>query len=40
LNVVITTLVRELRTTVQVIESIIAAYALTTACLMLRGAKL
>jgi EmrB/QacA subfamily drug resistance transporter len=40
LNVAITTLVRELHTTVEVIQGIIAAYALTMACLMLLGAKL
>jgi deoxyribodipyrimidine photolyase-like uncharacterized protein len=33
----ITTLVRELYTTAQVIRGIIAAYALTIACLMLLG---
>lgn len=40
LNVAITTLVRDLHTTVDVIQGIIAAYALTMACLMLLGAKL
>jgi EmrB/QacA subfamily drug resistance transporter len=40
LNVAITTLVRELHTTVEVIQGIIAAYTLTMACLMLLGAKL
>jgi MFS family permease len=40
LNVAITTLVRDLHTTVEVIQGIIAAYALTMACLMLLGAKL
>ena len=40
LNVAITTLVRELHTAVEVIQGIIAAYALTMACLMLLGAKL
>jgi len=40
LNVAITTLVRELHTTIEAIQGIIAAYTLTMACLMLLGAKL
>jgi EmrB/QacA subfamily drug resistance transporter len=40
LTVAITTLVRELHTTVQAIQAILAVYSLTIACLILLGAKL